>query len=90
MRKVLPALVGNQFQLLPVDDGHILAYLRWHDASNLIVVANFSETPRSVDLSFLRQEGIAHFLRDVFTDETISTVNGYELGPYELLWLEED
>lgn len=90
MRKALPALVGNQFQLLPVDDEHVLAYLRWHDASTLIIIANFSETPRSVDLSFLRQEGIAHFLKDVFTDEVISTRDGHALGPYELLWLLED
>ncbi|PXA05530.1 amylosucrase [Coraliomargarita sinensis] len=90
MRKALPALVGNQFQLLPVDDEHVLAYLRWHDASNLIVIANFSEKPRSVDLSFLRQEGIAHFLKDVFSQQTVSTKNECSLGPYELLWLEED
>jgi amylosucrase len=90
MRKALPALVGNQFRLLPVDDGHVLAYLRWHDASNLIVIANFSEKPRMIDLSFLRQEGIAHFLKDVFTEQTVSTKNACELGPYALLWLEED
>lgn len=90
MRKALPALVGNQFQLLPVDDEHVLAYLRWHDASTLIIIANFSETPRSVDLSFLRQESVAHFLKDVFTDEVISTRDGHALGPYELLWLLED
>jgi amylosucrase len=90
MRKSLPALVGNQFRVLPIDDGHVLAYLRWHDASNLIVIANFSETPRSIDLSFLRQEGLAHFLKDVFSQATISTRNAHQLGPYELLWLIED
>lgn len=89
-RKSLPALVGNQFRLLPIENDHVLAYLRWHDASTLVVIANFSEKALSVDLRNLRHEGMAHFLKDVFSDTTISTSNKHELGPYELLWLVED
>jgi len=89
-RKSLPALVGNQFQLLQIENEHVLAYLRWHDASQLIVMANFSEKSQTVDLRRLRHEGIAHFLKDVFTATTLSTNGPYEIGPYELMWLIED
>ncbi|MFU8847556.1 MAG: alpha-glucosidase C-terminal domain-containing protein, partial [Opitutales bacterium] len=89
-RKSLSALVGNQFQLLPIENEHLLAYLRWHDASQLIVIANFSEKPQTVDLRHLRHAGLAHFLKDVFTEATLSTSGPYEVGPYDLLWLVED
>jgi amylosucrase len=90
MRKEVPALVGNQMRLLPIFNDHTLAYLRWHDGSNLIVFANFSEQPQQIELSRLRLEGFSHFLKDVFTGETVSTAGQYELTPYQLLWLLED
>jgi amylosucrase len=90
MRKEVPALVGNQMRLLPIFNDHTLAYLRWHDGSNLIVFANFSEKPQQIELSRLRLEGFSHFLKDVFTGETVSTAGQYELTPYQLLWLLED
>lgn len=90
MRKEVPALVGNQMRLLPIYNDHTLAYLRWHDGNTLLVFANFSESPQRIELSRLRLEGFAHFLKDVFTGETISTAGQYELAPYELLWLVED
>jgi len=90
MRKEVPALVGNQMRLLPIFNDHTLAYLRWHDGSNLIVFANFSEHPQQIELSRLRLEGFSHFLKDVFTGETVSTAGQYELTPYQLLWLLED
>ncbi len=89
-RKTLPALVGNQFQLLPIENEHVLAYQRWHDASRLIVIANFSEKSQTIDLRRLRYEGFAHFLQDVFTGATLSTMGSQDLHPYQLHWLVED
>ena len=89
-RKTLPALTGNHMRLLPIENDHLLCYLRWHDASVLVVLANFSEKHIRIDLSPLRNEGLAHFLKDVFTEKLVSTRGEYEIAPYELLWLEED
>ena len=90
LRKEIPALVGNHMRLLPIANDHTLAYLRWHDGNNLIVLANFSEHAQQLELSRLRLEGFAHFLQDIFSGESISTAGQYELGPYQLLWLVED
>jgi amylosucrase len=89
-RKSISALNGNQMRLLPVDNPHVLAYLRWHDATTLTVLSNFSEHPQTVDVRHLRIEGLAHFLKDRLTGKTISTHDELTLEPYELLWLEED
>lgn len=85
-----PALNGSHMRLLPCDNPHTLCYLRWHDANLLIVLANFSEKPQKVDLRQLRTEGIAHFLKDVFSELTLSTNESHTLQPYDLLWLQED
>ncbi len=89
-RKAAPALRGNNMRLLDINNRHILGFLRWHDASNLVVLANFSESPRIIDLRSLRSAGLAHFMRDLFTGETLSTHDTLQLEPYALHWLEED
>jgi amylosucrase len=89
-RKTIPALTGNHFSLLPIHDENSLAYLRWHDGSKLIVIANFSEKPRELDVQSLRAAGHAHFLKDIFTERIFSTNQLLPLEPYDVLWLEED
>ncbi len=89
-RKETAALDGNHMRLLPVASGQVLAYLRWHDANNLAVLANFSETAQTVDVRHFRIQGLAHFLKDVFTEKTYSTHDTLTLEPYEILWLQED
>ncbi|WP_269522346.1 amylosucrase [Coraliomargarita parva] len=89
-RKELPALCGSQMRLLTCDNPHTLAYLRWHDANLLVVLANFSERTQTVDLRQLRTEGMAHFMKDVLSEREVSTRDSLELGAYELLWLAED
>ncbi len=89
-RQASPALRGNHMRLLPVGSLHLLCYLRWHDANQLVVLANFSDRRQSTDLNPLRHEGLSHFMRDLFTDATISTHQSITLPPYELLWLVED
>lgn len=84
------ALTGNQMRLLPIDHPHLLAFLRWHDANKLVVLANFSEEAHTVSLRNLRLEGLAHFLRDVFTGDCYSTSENFTLKAYDLFWLQED
>ncbi|HAV12655.1 MAG TPA: amylosucrase [Opitutae bacterium] len=89
-RKQIPALSGNSMRLLQVEHPHVLAYLRWHDANTLTVIANFSEHLQTVDVRQLRTEGLSHFLKDVLTDKEVSTHDYLTLEPYEVLWLKED
>lgn len=89
-RKGNSALTGNQMRLLPCGNPHVLSYLRWHDSNMLVVLANFSEERQSISLRQLRTEGLAHFLKDVFTARVHSTNDTITLEPYDLLWLQED
>ncbi len=89
-RKDMPALRGNHMRLLPIYNPHTLAYLRWHDANSLVVLANFSERVQSLDLTPLRAEGMSHFFKDIFTEKTLSTADPLNLKPFDLLWLIED
>jgi len=90
LRDELPALVGNQMRLLPPENDHVLDFLRWHDASVLVVLANFADSPQPLSLRSLRAEGLSHFLKDRLTGKEVSTRKEIVLEPYELLWLEED
>lgn len=90
MRTELPALVGNQMRVLAHENDHVLEFLRWHDASILVVVANFSEHDQPLSLRSLRAEGFSHFYKDRISGKEISTRREIVLEPYELLWLEED
>lgn len=89
-RKEAPALTGSHMRLLPCANEHTLSYLRWHDANQMVVLANFSEHPQTVHLRAIRTEGLSHFLKDVFTEKTFSTNEPLTLQPYDLLWLQED
>jgi amylosucrase len=88
-RKDLPALGNGNMRLLPCQNTHVLAYLRWRDAHTVVVFANFSERTIEVDVRYLRKEGIARFLRDALSGEEFSTHDTIELKPYAIHWLEE-
>jgi len=89
-RKRQPALQGCAMRLLPGENIHVLAYLREHASHRMAVLANFSEHDQVLDLRGWRAQGLAHYLRDVFTGRELSTAGIAELAPYELLWLIED
>ena len=89
LRKSLPALAGNHFQLLRHEGAHTLAFLRRNDNSQLVVVANFSEDTQLIDLCHIKSHGISHFLKNSFDETVLSTSEKWNLKPYDLLWLEE-
>jgi amylosucrase len=89
-RKSHPALTGNQMRLLSNENGHVLSFLRWNDSNMLVVLANFSDQTQSLSLRQLRTEGLSHFLKNMFSDQTVSTNDTIVLEPYDLLWLQEE
>ncbi|MGJ8652535.1 MAG: alpha-amylase family glycosyl hydrolase [Opitutaceae bacterium] len=90
VRKEIPALAGDHMRLLPINNPHVLTYLRWNHLSTLTVIANFSEQEQEIDVRQLRTEGLSHFLIDALTKREVSTHDTLTIGPYELLWLKED
>lgn len=89
-RTATPSLRGGNMRLASVHNEHVLAYVRWSGVNQLVVLANFSERAQVADIRSLRAQGLAHFLRDVFSGRVYSSNEPLELGPYDLFWLEED
>ena len=89
-RKTRAAFTGSQMRLLETDNDHVISYLRWCDGAILVVIANFSDAPQTINMWRLRTEGLAHFFKDCLSERIISTHDTLDLEPYGLLWLVED
>jgi len=87
LRKELPALAGQNMELINTFNSHVLGYLRIFEGHRLIVLANFSEEVQSVEGNKLRTAGLGRFFEDVIEDKTFVTSSPVELEPYQILWL---
>lgn len=90
LRKKLDSLAGNNMELLPVSGSSILAYRRWNESNNLLVITNFSEFVKPVDLKPLRSLGMGNFFNDLINETTVSLKEEQNLKPYQFLWLTKD
>lgn len=88
LRKELPAFAGQEMELVPVKHDHVLGFLRHSGGSRVIVVANFSEQPQTIQGNVLRTVGLGRFFQDALTERTFPTSEDITLGAYDLLWLE--
>ncbi|QDV50654.1 alpha-amylase family glycosyl hydrolase [Gimesia fumaroli] len=87
LRKSLPALAGQDMELIATANDHILGYVRLHDGNRLIVLANFSEETQEIDGNKLRTAGLGRFFQDMIEDKTYATSEKLVLAPYQILWL---
>jgi amylosucrase len=87
LRKHLPALAGQQMELIALGNSHVLGYVRIHEGHRLIVLANFSEEEQSIQGNRLRTSGLGRFFHDVISDTTYATSDPIKLAAYQLLWL---
>lgn len=87
LRKELPALAGQNMQLVDTANPHILGYLRYNEGHRLVVLANFSEQPQRLAGNKLRTAGFGRFFDDAIEEKTYVTSEEVELEPYQILWL---
>ena len=87
LRKNLPALAGQEMQLVPTGNKHVLGFLRVLEGNRLVVLANFADSPQSLDGNTIRTAGMGRFFEDVLSKVTYATSETIELEPYQLLWL---
>lgn len=90
LRKEIPAFRGNRMRLLYMANPHVMGFVRWHDASFAVIIANFSEEEQTIDLKELRAMGMGHFFKDARTSREFGTRKKIVLEPYDILWLLED
>ena len=88
IRKQQHALAGQSMELIATANDHVLGYVRFTEGSRVIVLANFSETPQSINGNKLRTAGLGRFFEDAITRTTFATSETLVLEPYQLLWLQ--
>jgi len=87
IRKSDPAFAGIEMQLLDIDNPHVLGFVRSHEGSRIIVLANFSEAPQLISGNSLRTAGLGRFFEDLLRNVTLGTSDPIELEAYQLAWL---
>lgn len=86
-RKSLPAFAGQQMNLVPTINPHVLCFVRSHDGHRVIVAANFSESQQAVSGNVLRTSGLGRFFEDAISKTTCGTSEDLVLEPYQIAWL---
>ncbi|QDV45672.1 Amylosucrase [Stieleria neptunia] len=87
IRKRTLAFAGQEMSLFPTGNHHLLGYVRSNEASNVVVVANFTEHAQVLDANRLRTAGLGRFFKNLLNDVEYGTAEPVLLQPYELLWL---
>lgn len=87
IRKTLPALAGQQMDLVSLNNKHLLSFVRVNEGHRLIVIGNFSDKPQTFAGNRLRTAGLGRFFEDAITKETFPTSIDLPLEPYQILWL---
>ncbi len=87
LRKTLPALAGQNMELIATANEHVLGYVRIREGHRLIVLANFSDERQVIEGNKLRTAGLGRFFEDVISTKTYATSEPLKLEPYQILWL---
>lgn len=87
LRKSLPALAGQEMDLIATANEHVLGYIRFNEGNRLIVLANFSEETQKIEGNKIRTAGLGRFFQDMIDDKTYATSEDLVLAPYQILWL---
>jgi len=87
LRKKLPALAGQNMELIATNNEHVLGYVRSHAGSRLIVLANFSAEPQTIDGNRLRTAGLGRFFRDEIQGATFASSKLLAIESYQIVWL---
>ena len=87
LRKTLPSLSGQTMELISTANEHVLGYLRVFEGNRLIVLANFSEHPQSIEGNKLRTAGLRRFFEDVIETRTFVPAEPPHMEPYQNPWL---
>jgi len=90
VRKKLPALAGLQMELIPLNNPHVLGYVRAFEGNRIVVLANFSDQPQAIDGNHLRTAGMGRFFVDVISNATLTTSGEITLEAYGAYWLQRD
>ncbi len=86
LRQSLPALSAD-IDLVNTQNPHVLGFAHYHATGPVVVFANFSERPQSIQADVLHQLGLNWPAIDLISDQRIALNEDLPLSPYQLAWL---
>jgi glycosidase len=82
LRKTQPVFVGQQMQVFPTDNPHVLGYVRKRKGEQILVFANFGESDQIISVNQLRVYGLGYGFHDLIKDKPVAfsdlSLSGYE------------
>jgi amylosucrase len=88
LRKAQPALWDGQIEVIESGNPHLFGFVRHHDRQRLLVLANFSERPQTIDANQVRVYGLGYQFADLIGGQAYTAEAPLELEPYQCVWLE--
>lgn len=88
LRQASPALYGMDMELIQLPSPHVLGYIRKHEGHRLIVLANFCDSPVTLDGNRIRMVGLGRVFTDLLTGGEYATGETVELDAYQSVWLQ--
>jgi amylosucrase/maltose alpha-D-glucosyltransferase/alpha-amylase len=74
-------------EFVETGNDHVFAYFRTHENHSALVLANFSETPQTIEAWRLRQLGMRRTMVDLISGRTIIAAKELTLEPYQFIVL---
>ena len=90
IRRQTPAFAGVGMELFQTGNDHVLGFIRFHEGQRVLVLANFSDHPQTLDGNLLRTAGLARFFRGLISGEEVGTSGEVRMEEYQLMWLVRD
>ena len=87
VRKKNAAFSGHQTDILDTGNDAVFGFLRTHQNSRVLVLANFSENEQPVSANLLRLYGLGYRFIDLMTDEDFPPVD-FKMTAYQFLCLQ--
>jgi amylosucrase len=88
LRKAQPALWDGAMEVIESGNPHLFGFVRQHEGQHLLVVANFSEHPQTIDANLVRVYGVGYYFTDLIGGLAHTAEGPLELEPYQCVWLE--
>jgi amylosucrase len=89
-RTEMPAFGAEPMQMIDTGKTPVLAFARENEQQKVVVLANFSQHPQTVDPEHLRAHGMTDTVIDRIgpqNDQARKIAAGVELAPYQCMWL---
>ena len=81
------AFTRSETEIIDTGNAHVFGYFRRHEGQSVLVLANFSERPETLEAKRLRLLGLRKTLTDIVSGQTINAVRELRLDAYQFMTL---